>query len=232
MYGNPREIELNTAQELNLLRVNLIKEFQDGKKEAVWLLLNTEYVVGNKRYKDFLGFIAKALEASMRKHKYFATRNPSEDDLQDVLIRMLTSIKQLNIEGLQSNAVVGSALITMVRFNIAKHLRDTLRLENRGLTQDDEWVVMGDIDDVHETTEFVLSTPPITPDTVYEIENEEQEVLRIVQYLGTPVQSQIMMALSQGHTTREIAERLRMEESDVRFQAAIIRAKLTAFNAT
>lgn len=230
MYGLPKKVNCVSLEQLNSFRVALVKEYQAGNGTAAMTLLNTEYTVEGRQYQDLLGFIAKATESTMKNHKYFAGRDLGEDDLQEVLTRVLGALKTLKIDGISAQEAVGAYLISTIRYNISKYLRDLLRLENRGLPSA-EWTTFMDVDIMSEEDTVITDYIPSTPDEIYEIESEEDEALRLIHLLGTKRQKEATLLAKEGKTYEEIAAMMGINEGTVKVNIAVLKAKLAAYHA-
>lgn len=231
MYGRPNKVECESLDELNTFRLTLLEEFQKGHPTALMALINTEYTIKGKQYLDFLGFMAKATESMMKNHKYFANRDVNEDDIQEVLTRVIGSLKAVQIDTIKHKGAIGSYLITLIRHNINKYLRDLLRLENRGLPNA-EWSSIIDVDLLLDETEIVEEMTPLPPDTLYEIEVEEETANTLIDEIGTPRQAEAMTLLRNGKTTKEIAAIMGIDEGTVKVNIAVLKAKLAAYHAS
>lgn len=230
MYGPSRKLICETPKGINTFRLQLLREFQQGNKTALMTLLMTEYYVNGKQYLDFMGFMAKSIESTMRNHKYFASRDVTEDDLQEVLTRVIGALKTVQIERIENEAAVGSYIIMLIRHNINKYLRDILRLENRGLPNA-EWSTLVDVDALIDETEILDEMSPLSPEELYEIETEEQAAEKLILTIGTVRQAMAMLLLKQGKTTKEIAEVMEIDEGTVKVNIAVLKAKLAAYHA-
>lgn len=230
MYGQPAKIECQSLEELNTFRITLLQEFQAGNKTALMALINTEYNIGTKQYLDFLGFLAKATESTMRNHKYFAKRDIGEDDIQEILCRVIAALKSIKIETINNKRAVGAYLIAMMRHSINKYLRDMLRRENRGL-RSDEWSNIIDVGTLLDETEIAEEFTPLSPDIVYELETEDNQARTFIEEVGTTRQAEAMLLMHEGSSTSEIAAIMGIDEGTVKVNIAVLKAKLAAYHA-
>jgi RNA polymerase sigma factor (sigma-70 family) len=230
MYGLPKKVDCVSLEQLNSFRIALVKEYQAGNGSAAMTLLNTEYTAEGKQFQDLLGFIAKATESTMKNHKYFAGRELDEDDIQEVLTRVLGALKTLRIDTLSADEAVGAYLISTIRYNISKYLRDLLRLENRGLPSD-VWTTFMDVEIMTEEDNVITDYVPSTPEDIYEIETEEKDAEYLINKLGTRRQKEAMFLAKLGLTYPEIAAKMNINEGTVKVNIAVLKAKLAAYHA-
>jgi RNA polymerase sigma factor (sigma-70 family) len=230
MYGAPKKVDCVSIEQLNSFRIALVKEYQAGNGAAAMTLLNTEYTAEGRQYQDLMGFIAKATESTMKNHKYFAGRELEEDDLQEVLTRVLGALKTLRIDTINADEAVGAYLISTIRYNISKYLRDLLRLENRGLPAA-EWTSFMDVEIMSEEDTVITDYVPSTPDEIYEIESEEETATYLINKLGTKRQKEAALLAKAGKSYPEIAAMMNINEGTVKVNIAVLKAKLAAYHA-
>lgn len=171
MYGMPvLSKECADIEALNNLRKELLLDYQSGNsKDAVWKLLNTRYKLKDGIAIDFIHKISVDLASAMRNHKFFKGRMPTEDDLQDTLMRSLEMLKSANIDKVSSYGVT-TYIIKVCRSAIMNHLRDTLREENRGLGEHDLWTSQVELAAI--TDDELIDRSPLQPDEEYTRELE------------------------------------------------------------
>lgn len=225
LYGEPKKVELISVEDLNTLRIHLIEQGKAGDSLSTMTLLSSEYIIGKKHYHDLLGFIAKSTEHAIRKHKYFSKKEMEEDDLQEVLTRVLKALKTARIENLKHPEAVGAFLVSLIRHTIQNFLRDKLRQENRGLATD-QWADLVEIELLGEDLEILEEVIPLTPEDIYFLENEKSIFQKALEKVGTTTEIRIANLSSQGFSVKSIALATGLKESAVRAALTKLHIKL------
>lgn len=231
IYGPPMQVQVDSLKNVNTFRLQLLKEYQEGDNRAIMTLLKAEYHIGDKVLNDLLGFIAKALESNMKNHKYFSKRTPEEDDLQDVVVLVLSATKSIKLETIENEEAIGNYLTSLIRYVIKNVLRNKLRQENRGLAKD-KWADVQYIDEsLDETYEIETSVMPKSPEEMYEMALEETMYEKLIQDLGTKRQQETAKLFLENKTYKEIANAMGISEGTAKGNIALLKAKLAAYGA-
>lgn len=231
MYGLPLlSKECATIEELNALRKQLLLDYQSGSdKNAAWKLLNTRYKLKDGVAIDFVHKLSVDLASAMRAHKFFKSRTPGEDELQDSLLRSLEMLKAADINKLNDYGVT-TYIIKVCRSAIMNHLRDTLREENRGLGEHDLWTSQAELAAI--TDDELVDRSPMQPDEAYTRELE----VALLEYLQAQLPERQQLALEMkldDKTYREIAEAMEVSVGTVKQTLHQAKANLAAiYNAS
>lgn len=232
MYGEPTVISVATLEEVNSYRLQLLREYQEGNGNAGMVLLKAQYKITepSRTLYDLMGFAAKAIEATMRAHKYFANRTADEDELQAVILRILQAFKTIKIDSINNTEALGNYLTATIRYSIQNMLRNTIRQENRGLVKS-EWAVIDYIDDTFIETEIIDELSPNGPDEIYWLEKIETIYETEIDKVATKRQKETLDLFQQGKSYKEIALALGIAEGTAKGNIAALKANLAASRA-
>lgn len=148
-YGKPKTVIVTEDEHVAQAIYEGYIALRQGSKTA-WNALNSRYILGTRaRFMGITYTILNKLNSGFHGHKYFASRTPTEDDFQEVLLQVLTYLYKTELE--YNNKFPG-LLLNLVTDRTKNHLRNTLRLENRGLGKAS--VYLYNIDDLQRTHEY------------------------------------------------------------------------------
>lgn len=231
MYGLPyTSNECSTIEELNALRKQLLLAYQtDTDSKALWKLLNTKYKLQDGIAIDFVHKLSVDLASAMRAHKFFKNRIPGEDELQDSLLRSISMLKSADINKINDYGVT-TYIIKVCRSAIMNHLRDTLREENRGLSEHDLWTNQAELTAI--TDDELIDRSPMQPDEEYTRELE----VALLEYLQSKLPERQQLALEMkldDKTYKEIADAMDVSVGTVKQTLHQAKANLAAiYNAS
>ncbi len=171
MYGPPATCdspnETLRAERLMFASAGLGKEKPPNTKMKAWGYLNTAYFIdGKKATYPITETIVSRLESAFTHHKYFATRKPSIDDFQEVLLIVLERLQEYKETDRET---VHLQIDTAVKWTIKDHLKRIIRLERRGLGEDKQTTMLDlSILDAEAMEDFMKLNSPETPYEAYE----------------------------------------------------------------